>query len=610
VQIKLADALPHVFPSLRFHTIDLGPNPPVITNIRILPVAAPAVSPPPVSSFGASSSYASFSSASSLRSLSTSSLTSSLPFATTTAAAAAAAASTGTSVLASSLRFVCDVTYANDCTITLGVTSAPSAASTAADGAAGSAASAAGAGSTATSAFRRLAAKLSAAATFGVSRLTLSGTAEVSLSPLLPRLPLAGGVAVGFANPPALGMTFSGLAAAADLTAVVAAPVRRVVAEVLSAFAVLPNRVSFSLSGVAGERAPDAPPPLGVLRVRVVGVRDLEPGVDLGGVAIEARLGDGLASLPPGGAAADFLVVSPRQALRLAVTDAGRASAPLLGRGWVEAGPLLADAAVRGRPTKVDVALRPPWAPPIGVSPPTPPPLSAPLSPGGSGGGLTLAVTALGLSSSRLALPGAVATLLYVVVGAVGGLPRPIPAAAAVAAAVGGGTSIGAGSRRRRLRAALGGGSAATAAAAVPPPPAHAGDDGEAPPPIKRKVLVHVAAPGQAPRVTASASMRPEARPDAAGGGPLTLGAATEGVFFFLLPPGAASDPTGVVQVVVRDAAVKGDAAGERGAGVLTDFFVALEDVISRPGMMREDVFQGSAGGTVRLRLAVAAVGG
>lgn len=625
MQAKLADALPHVFPSLRFHTIDLGSSPPTITNIRILPVAAPVGGPPAAAAAdaaaasAASASYASFSSsASSLsgHSLSAASFSSSLPSA---AAGATAPPSASTPPLATSLRFVCDVTYANDCTITLGVTSAPSGGSAAADGSA----SGSGASALAQATFRRLAAKLSAAATFGVSRLTLAGTAEVSLSPLLPRLPLAGGVAVGFANPPALGMTFSGLAAAADLTATVAAPVRRVVDEVLSAFAVLPNRVAFSLSGTTGGRGPDGPPPLGVLRVRVASVRGLDPGVDPGGVAVKACLGDAVASLPPGGAAADFLVVSPRQALRLAVTDAGRASAPLLGRGWVEAGPLLAGiASAGGRPTKVEARLAPPWAAPIGVSPPTPSPTftSSPGSRGGSGS-LSLAVTALGLSSDRMALPGAVATLLSVVVGAVGGLPLPpaLPPVFGATGAGGGGGGGGGGGRRRRLRAALSGGGGGGGAASAPL--AEGGPEAAVPPPPRRKVLVRVHAPGQSPRVTASASLRPEA--SGGGGDPPTGGAATEGVFFFLLPSAAAVDPAGLVHVVVADAGAKGgggggaddpyassDASGGGGAAAgLTDVFVALEDVVSRPGMVREEVFLGAKGGTVRLRLTVAAVG-
>uniref|UniRef100_A0A0G4HSD4 C2 domain-containing protein n=1 Tax=Chromera velia CCMP2878 TaxID=1169474 RepID=A0A0G4HSD4_9ALVE len=109
---------------------------------------------------------------------------------------------------------------------------------------------------------------------FGIKELCLSGRFTVLLSPLLSKSPIVGGVQAFFHNAPQVSMDFSGLANVADLP-VITGIVRKVVDSSIAAICVLPNRIAFPMDESVDCKALRFPPPLGVLRLRLVGCEGL-----------------------------------------------------------------------------------------------------------------------------------------------------------------------------------------------------------------------------------------------------------------------------------------------------------------------------------------------
>lgn len=114
----------------------------------------------------------------------------------------------------------------------------------------------------------------------GINRLSMEGIGCLVLKPLLDHEPVMGGFQVYFCNPPRMHVGITGLGGVTNWSLVDAA-IQRLFQETFKNMMVLPNRfiIRFANTQVSDRPAFRNPPPLGALRVRVLGASDLA-GVD------------------------------------------------------------------------------------------------------------------------------------------------------------------------------------------------------------------------------------------------------------------------------------------------------------------------------------------
>lgn len=108
--------------------------------------------------------------------------------------------------------------------------------------------------------------------TFGVKSVKLSGRMTFLLCPLTNVLPVVSAIQYAFINPPDLELDFTGLAQVADF-AVVDKTIRKMIQDVMANMVVLPNRMLYKMD-LTSNCLQTYQPPVGVVRVTVVGGRD------------------------------------------------------------------------------------------------------------------------------------------------------------------------------------------------------------------------------------------------------------------------------------------------------------------------------------------------
>ncbi|CAH1773795.1 unnamed protein product [Owenia fusiformis] len=111
--------------------------------------------------------------------------------------------------------------------------------------------------------------------TAGIKELQIHGTMRVVMSPLIPVSPLIGGITVFFLNPPSVEFNSTDLGNVLDIPGL-SDIVRNIIEDQIAAFLVLPNRIPVQLAEGINLQALRFPTPQGVLRMHIIGARDLK----------------------------------------------------------------------------------------------------------------------------------------------------------------------------------------------------------------------------------------------------------------------------------------------------------------------------------------------
>lgn len=113
----------------------------------------------------------------------------------------------------------------------------------------------------------------------GIRKIRLSGTLCCVLKPLLNTLPIVGGVQVFFMQPPSFDVDFTGIGNIADMP-VISKTIRNVVADVIRAQMVLPNRIYVPIADPVEAKidltAMTHPMPEGLLQLQIHGCTNLK----------------------------------------------------------------------------------------------------------------------------------------------------------------------------------------------------------------------------------------------------------------------------------------------------------------------------------------------
>ncbi|XP_076234600.1 extended synaptotagmin-like protein 2 isoform X2 [Calliopsis andreniformis] len=108
----------------------------------------------------------------------------------------------------------------------------------------------------------------------GIKDFQIRGMMRIVLKPLLPAMPLVGGVQAFFLNPPAINFNLVGVADVLDLPGFNDI-LRKIIVEQIAAFVVLPNKIVIPLSETVPVESLKIPEPEGVLRIHVVEAKHL-----------------------------------------------------------------------------------------------------------------------------------------------------------------------------------------------------------------------------------------------------------------------------------------------------------------------------------------------
>ena len=108
----------------------------------------------------------------------------------------------------------------------------------------------------------------------GIKDFQIRGMMRIVLKPLLPAMPLVGGIQAFFLNPPAINFNLMGIADVLDLPGFNEI-LRKTIVEQIGAFVVLPNKIVIPLSESVPVESLKIPEPEGVLRIHVVEAKHL-----------------------------------------------------------------------------------------------------------------------------------------------------------------------------------------------------------------------------------------------------------------------------------------------------------------------------------------------
>ena len=108
----------------------------------------------------------------------------------------------------------------------------------------------------------------------GIKDFQIRGMMRIVLKPLLPAMPLVGGIQAFFLNPPAINFNLVGVADVLDLPGFNDI-LRKIIVEQIAAFVVLPNKIVIPLSDSVPVESLKIPEPEGVLRIHVVEAKHL-----------------------------------------------------------------------------------------------------------------------------------------------------------------------------------------------------------------------------------------------------------------------------------------------------------------------------------------------
>ena len=108
----------------------------------------------------------------------------------------------------------------------------------------------------------------------GIKDFQIRGMMRIVLKPLLPAMPLVGGIQAFFLNPPAINFNLVGVADVLDLPGFNDI-LRQTIVEQIAAFVVLPNKIVIPLSDSVPVESLKIPEPEGVLRIHVVEAKHL-----------------------------------------------------------------------------------------------------------------------------------------------------------------------------------------------------------------------------------------------------------------------------------------------------------------------------------------------
>ncbi|XP_076165334.1 extended synaptotagmin-like protein 2 isoform X2 [Ptiloglossa arizonensis] len=108
----------------------------------------------------------------------------------------------------------------------------------------------------------------------GIKDFQIRGMMRIVMKPLLPAIPLVGGIQAFFLNPPAVNFNLVGVADVLDLPGFNEI-LRKTIVEQIAAFVVLPNKIVIPLSDAVPVESLKIPEPEGVLRIHVVEAKHL-----------------------------------------------------------------------------------------------------------------------------------------------------------------------------------------------------------------------------------------------------------------------------------------------------------------------------------------------
>ncbi|KZC10058.1 PREDICTED: extended synaptotagmin-2 [Dufourea novaeangliae] len=108
----------------------------------------------------------------------------------------------------------------------------------------------------------------------GIKDFQIRGMMRIVMKPLLPAIPIVGGVQAFFLNPPAINFNLVGVADVLDLPGFNDI-LRKTIVEQIAAFVVLPNKIVIPLSEAVPVETLKMPEPEGVLRIHVVEAKHL-----------------------------------------------------------------------------------------------------------------------------------------------------------------------------------------------------------------------------------------------------------------------------------------------------------------------------------------------
>lgn len=108
----------------------------------------------------------------------------------------------------------------------------------------------------------------------GIRDFQIRGMMRIVMKPLLPVMPIVGGVQAFFLNPPAINFNLIGVADVLDLPGFNEI-LRKTIVEQIAAFVVLPNKIVIPLSEAVPIESLKIPEPEGVLRIHVVEAKHL-----------------------------------------------------------------------------------------------------------------------------------------------------------------------------------------------------------------------------------------------------------------------------------------------------------------------------------------------
>ncbi|XP_017883151.1 extended synaptotagmin-2 isoform X3 [Ceratina calcarata] len=108
----------------------------------------------------------------------------------------------------------------------------------------------------------------------GIKDFQIRGLMRIVMKPLLPVMPIVGGIQAFFLNPPAINFNLIGVADVLDLPGFNEI-LRKTIVEQIAAFVVLPNKIVIPLSEAVPVESLKIPEPEGVLRIHVVEAKHL-----------------------------------------------------------------------------------------------------------------------------------------------------------------------------------------------------------------------------------------------------------------------------------------------------------------------------------------------
>ncbi|KAK9294826.1 hypothetical protein QLX08_010690 [Tetragonisca angustula] len=108
----------------------------------------------------------------------------------------------------------------------------------------------------------------------GIKDFQIRGMMRIVMKPLLPAMPIVGGVQAFFLNPPAINFNLVGVADVLDLPGFNEI-LRKTIVEQIAAFVVLPNKIVIPLTEAVPVESLKIPEPEGVLRIHVVEAKHL-----------------------------------------------------------------------------------------------------------------------------------------------------------------------------------------------------------------------------------------------------------------------------------------------------------------------------------------------